>query len=149
MKRFYLMCASVFGAGYFPVASGTFASALAVLPYFALRNHPAAYVCATLGLCALGVWTAGETEKILNEKDSHKIVIDEVAGYLIAAAFLPAHWIYCAGAFVLFRIFDVWKPFPARESQALPGGWGVMTDDVIAGVYANLVLRAVGVFLPF
>jgi len=143
MNRFALWTASVLGAGYFPVASGTFASALAVLPFLVLRPHPWAYALAVVALCALGVWSAGAAERVLGEKDSHKIVIDEVAGYLIAAAALPAHWAYPAAAFVLFRVFDVWKPFPARQSQALPGGWGVMTDDVIAALYANLLLQGV------
>lgn len=141
MRRLPLWIASVCGAGYFPWASGTFATLLAVPCYFWLRPYPLAYGAAVAGLCVLGVWSAGEAEKILREKDSHKIVIDEVAGYLLAAACLPSAWIYPAGAFFLFRLFDVWKPFPARQSQALPGGWGVMADDVIAAIYANLLLQ--------
>jgi len=149
VKRIHLVLASVFGAGYFPIASGTFASAVAVLPYWALRGNRPLYIWVTVLICVLGVWSAGEAEKLLNEKDPHKIVIDEVAGYLIAAAFLPMHWFYPAAAFFLFRVFDVWKPFPARESQALPGGWGVMVDDVIAAVYANVLLQIARLFLPF
>jgi phosphatidylglycerophosphatase A len=149
MKRFHLLLATCFGAGYFPFASGTLASALALLPYWGLRGNRLLYLLVTLGICALGVWTSGRAEIILNEKDSHKIVIDEIAGYLIAAALLPLHWFYPLAAFVLFRVFDVWKPFPAYEAQALPGGWGVMADDVIAAVYANVLLQAARLVLPF
>jgi phosphatidylglycerophosphatase A len=149
VKRLHLALASVFGAGYFPIASGTFASALALIPWFWLRDRPWLYAAVTLGACVLGVWTATEAEYILQEKDSHKIVIDEVAGMWIAAAYLPRHWFNPVAAFVLFRIFDVWKPFPARQSQVLPGGWGVMIDDVIVAVYANLLLQITRLFLPF
>jgi len=149
MRRFHLLVASVCGAGYFPVASGTFASALALVPYFWLRDRPWAYAAVVAALCVLGVWTSGQAERILQEKDSHKIVIDEVAGMLVAAAGLPVHWFYPFAAFVLFRIFDVWKPFPAQQAQALPGDWGVMTDDLIAAVYANVILQGLRLFLPF
>lgn len=147
MKRLLLAIASVFGAGYFPVASGTFASALALLPALALRDAPWGYAAAVLVLAVLGVWSSGEAEHILGEKDPHRIVIDEVAGMFIALAGLPSHWAYVLAAFVLFRIFDVWKPTPARQAQDLPGGWGVMADDVIAGLYANLLLQGARLLL--
>jgi phosphatidylglycerophosphatase A len=143
MRNLQLMLASFFGAGYFPVASGTLASALAMLPFFWLRPHPWAYLLAVVIGFALGVWTSTAAEKILKEKDSHKIVIDEVVGYLIAAAFLPHFWFYPLAAFFLFRLFDVWKPGWIRYSQMLPGGYGVMVDDVLAGLLANLCLQVV------
>lgn len=149
MNRLSLAIASVFGAGYFPVASGTFASALALLPALALRGHPWGYAAVVLVLGVLGVWSSGVAERILGEKDPHRIVIDEVAGMFIAMAWLPSHWAYPLAAFVLFRIFDVWKPTPARQAQDLPGGWGVMADDVIAGLYANLLLQGARVLLSF
>ncbi len=149
MKRAAWLIASVLGAGYFPVASGTFGTLLAVPLFLCLRGSPWAYGLVTAGLCGLGVWAAGETERLLREKDSHKIVIDEFAGYLVAAAYLPAHWFYPVAAFFLFRILDILKPFPAHGSQKLPGGWGVMCDDLIVAVYTNLALQGARWLLPF
>lgn len=149
MKWIILAIASIGGAGYFPIASGTLASALAIFPYYVLREHALLYIIVTVAVTGIGVWVSSESEKILKEKDSHKIVIDEVAGYLIAAAFLPHHWFYPIAAFFLFRLFDIWKPNPIRKLQDLPGGWGVMIDDVLAGLYANLILQAMRFILPF
>ena len=148
MRRFALGLASVGGAGYFPWASGTFASFLVLPAVWFLWPHPGADAATTAAVCVLGVWSADVAEAVLGEKDSHKIVIDEVAGMLVAAAALPPSWFHLAGAFVLFRIFDVWKPFPARRSQRLPGGWGVMIDDLVAGIYANLVLQVIRLMTP-
>ncbi|MBN1594749.1 phosphatidylglycerophosphatase A [candidate division FCPU426 bacterium] len=142
MKRmFALASASVLGVGYFPWASGTLATGWALLPYFACRDNALVYILVILGGGVLGVWSAGEAERILREKDSHRIVIDEVIGYLLAMAFLPAHWFYPLAGFFLFRLFDIWKPLWIRKSQELPGGWGVMLDDVLAGVCTNILLR--------
>ncbi len=149
MKAFILLIATVGGAGYFPLASGTLASGLAVLPYFLLRDHTGLYIGITIALFAIGVWSSHRAERLLQLKDPHAVVIDEVTGYLIAAAFLPHHWFYPLAAFFLFRLFDIWKPFPIDRSQNLPGGWGIMVDDVLAGIYANLILQAGRYFLPF
>lgn len=147
MKYFQLVIATVFGAGYFPIASGTFGTLVAVLPYYMLRGNVWAYTLATLLCLVLGVWTATAVESVLHEKDSGKIVIDEVAGYLVTMAFLPHHWFYPMAGFVLFRLLDVWKPFGIRKSQQLTGGWGVMIDDVLAGLAANCILRGLSLFL--
>jgi phosphatidylglycerophosphatase A len=145
-KIFHLAVATVFGAGYFPVASGTFASALAVFPYYALRNNNMLYALVIIICFSLGVWTAGAAEEILQEKDSHKIVVDEVAGYLVAMAFLPQHWLYPVAGFFLFRLFDVWKPLWIRKTQDLPKGWGIMMDDIWAGILTNVLLRIMSLF---
>jgi phosphatidylglycerophosphatase A len=150
MRRWWVLClATVGGAGFFPVASGTFASLLAMPLYYGLRGSVGLYVAVTVLCCAVGVWAAGAAEAYLGEKDPHAVVIDEIAGYLISAAFLPSHIFYPIAAFFLFRLFDIWKPFPARQSQALPGGWGIMIDDVIAGIYANALLQLCRLFLPW
>ncbi len=148
MRQVHLWFASVFGIGYFPWASGTAASAAALVPYFLLRNDALLYAGVICALFFLGVVSAGAAEAILREKDSHKIVIDEVVGYLIAAAFLPHHIFYPVAAFFLFRLFDIWKPGWIRKSQDLAGGWGVMLDDVLAGVAANVLLQVARLFLP-
>jgi len=137
------LVASVFGAGYFPVASGTFASALAIFPYYFVRQDWLVHLIVIVVLFFLGVWSSFVSEDVLQEKDSHKIVIDEVVGYLIATLLLPATWFYAIAAFFLFRLFDIWKPGVAGRSQLLQGGWGVMVDDVWAGLFANLCLQAV------
>jgi phosphatidylglycerophosphatase A len=149
MKWLALAVASVAGIGYAPWASGTVASAAALLPYLFLRERPWLYALVLLGLLAVGVWSGFEAERILREKDSHKIVVDEVAGMLLAAAYLPPHPFYPLAAFFLFRALDVWKPGVIRRVQAWPGGWGIMADDVLAGVTTNVILQIASVLLPF
>ena len=150
MMRFLVLAlATVGGAGFFPLASGTFASLLTLPLYYVLREQMWLYLGVTLACMAVGIWAGGRAEKYLGEKDPHAVVIDEVVGQLLAAAFLPHHIFYPVAAFFLFRLFDVWKPFPAYVSQQLPGGWGIMTDDVIAGIYANVLLQIARLFLPW
>jgi phosphatidylglycerophosphatase A len=87
-----------------------------------------------------GIWAAHRVEAVLGRKDPGVIVIDEVAGMMVAVLLLPRTPGVLLCAFLLFRLFDIWKPFPARESQALRGGAGVMVDDLIAGVYALVLI---------
>jgi phosphatidylglycerophosphatase A len=89
---------------------------------------------------AAGLWAGGRVERVLGQKDPSIIVVDEVAGMMLSVVLLPRTVPVLLVAFVLFRIFDVWKPFPARESQALTGGLGVMIDDLIAGAYALILV---------
>jgi phosphatidylglycerophosphatase A len=149
MKYFHLAIATVCGAGYFPVASGTFGTLVAVVPYYVLRENPLLYVIVTLLCIGVGVWSSSVVETIFQEKDSGKIVIDEVAGYFVTMAFLPQHWFYPLAGFVLFRLFDVWKPFGIRQTQKLKGGWGVMIDDVLAGILANAILQVINLLYKF
>ena len=93
---------------------------------------------AALVLALVGVWSSDRTAKSTGIKDPQFVVIDEVSGqfltYLLALS--PANWKYLLLGFILFRVFDIWKPFPARQAESLPGGWGIMADDWIAGIYA-------------
>ena len=89
---------------------------------------------------AVGTWASHHVELALGRKDPGLIVIDEVAGMMVSVALVPRSLSVLVCAFFLFRLFDIWKPFPARESQALRGGAGVMVDDLIAGVYALVVI---------
>ncbi|MCX8073716.1 MAG: phosphatidylglycerophosphatase A [Candidatus Binatia bacterium] len=140
--------ASALFVGYIPVAPGTFGSLVAI-PLAIAQAHLAA--CATwaalAGLVlfiALSAWCAGRAETIFGGKDSRQIVIDEVAGYLAATLFLPPTWGVLGAAFLLFRLFDVLKPFPAAWiDREVGGGWGVVLDDVVAGLYTQICLRAV------
>lgn len=93
-------------------------------------------------LFAIGVYTADRVERATGEKDSRRIVIDEIAGMLVVGFALPPGVGYWIGGFVLFRALDILKPFPARwVERTIPGGWGIMLDDAVAGVYANLILQ--------
>jgi phosphatidylglycerophosphatase A len=101
-----------------------------------------ALVIVTLVVVAAGTWAAHEAERALGSKDPGAIVIDEVAGMALSVLILPLTPVVLAAGFVLFRIFDIMKPYPANALQRLRGGVGVMIDDVIAGLYALLVLAA-------
>ncbi len=137
------LIATVFGAGFFPVAPGTFASLIAVLA-FRFLIFGLGWPVLTGILVALffaGVWASGKAAPGLGHKDPHPIVVDEVCGQWIGLLAIPAGWGYLAAGFVLFRVFDVFKPFPIRRLEALPGGWGIMADDVLAGFYASALIQ--------
>jgi phosphatidylglycerophosphatase A len=89
-----------------------------------------------------GVWTAGRVSRFANQKDPQFVVIDEVSGQLLTylLPFTLLNWKSWLLGFILFRVFDIWKPFPARQAESLPGGWGIMADDWVAGVYAAVGL---------
>jgi phosphatidylglycerophosphatase A len=133
-----------FGAGYFPLAPGTFASLLAGLFYrFVLyRLAPLPYALLVAGIFLLGVAASTPCARSLQTKDPRRIVIDEVGGQFVALFMIPAGWTFVAAGFILFRLFDVLKPFPIRRIERLPWGWGIMADDVLAGIYAALLLHA-------
>ncbi len=136
------------GLGYFPVAPGTAGSAAGLGLVAALGRLPVnrAWLwlpLAALAACsfALGVWAAGHAERSFGRIDPGQVVIDEVVGQMITFLALPeAPWRWLLAGYVLFRIFDVVKPFPARRAERLPGGWGIMSDDVVAGVYSLITL---------
>ena len=142
-----LIIASVAGAGYSPLAPGTVGSLVALVAIWFLPFTPLTLAGTLVAVTVLGIWASRRVERALGKKDPSVIVIDEVAGMLMSVLFLPRTIPVLVTAFVLFRIFDIWKPFPARESQALSGGLGVMLDDLIAGLYALiLVLGARALF---
>lgn len=140
--------ATGFGSGLSPVAPGTAGTLVAVpLGYFltvSLAAGPALQAAAVVAVTAAAVWAAGVAAPRFGRKDPGQIVVDEIAGYLVAVAFLPAGWTTLVAAFFLFRLFDIVKPPPCRRLEALPGGLGIVADDVMAGVYANLALRLLG-----
>ncbi len=150
MKKITLALATGFGSGYIPWASGTWGSAVGLLVLFGLQSlSPLSFLITLIALFFLGVWASTEAEKFFGEKDSGKIVIDEVVGQLISLFLIPLSWKSVLLGFLLFRLFDMWKPFPARWFQDhLKGGWGVMMDDVMAGIYVNFLLRLLGHYLP-
>ncbi len=139
MRILVLALATGAGSGYSPVASGTVGSAVGLLIWLALAGlPPAGYAAATLAVVLLGIWAAGRALRLFGTHDDGRITIDEIAGMLISLFWLPARPEVVLCAFLLFRAFDVWKPQPAAAAERLPGGLGVMADDLVAGVYANV-----------
>jgi len=149
-QKIALFLATVGGAGYFPGVPGTFTSALtAVFFYFFLSTLSLPVVCLFLMcLFSLGVWSSDVAGRHCNQKDPSCIVIDEVVGMGVALLFVPPiGWMYVT-AFVLFRILDIMKPYPINRLEALPGGWGIIMDDVTAGIVTR-VLMGILVHLVF
>lgn len=139
MRIFILALATGGGSGYAPMASGTFGSAVGLLVWLALSGlGPIPYALVVLAVVLVGIWAADRAQAIFRRHDDGRITIDEVAGMLVSLAWLPARPEVVLSAFLLFRLFDIWKPPPAGAAEALPGGVGVMADDLVAGVYANL-----------
>lgn len=141
--------ATGFGAGYVPGAPGTAGAAVGVLFFLILsRLSPPAYLAAAAAITLAAVWIAGTAEKAFGTQDPPQVVIDEIAGQLIALALLPPEWPYLLAGFLLFRLFDIVKPWPAGKiNRDMHGGAGIVLDDVVAGVYANIVLQVVRLFL--
>lgn len=156
-----LFFATAGGAGYLPAVPGTWGSLVGVLLYwivygvlfpdwfvadFPTKSHFIRELCVAtliaLLIAIIGVWVSSRVARFTGKKDPQIVVIDEVSGqfitYLLALA--PLNWKYLLLGFILFRGFDVWKPFPARQAEALPGGWGIMADDWMAGIYAAIGL---------
>lgn len=142
MRRIYWTIATFLGLGFSPWAPGTAGTVGAVVLYYLLsRLSMLPYLLVTLVVTLMGAWAADWVGKELGKEDSPQIVIDEVAGFLIAMVGVSFDWKLVIIGFLFFRLFDIWKPFPIRWSEkGFPGGWGVMIDDLIAGLYARLVL---------
>jgi len=143
MDRVLMFIATGAGSGYLPVAPGTWGSAVGVLLWLPLsRLETIPYLAVVAALFVLGVFGAGAAEKILDRPDPSIVVIDEIVGQLIALAFVPPHLAAPVIGFLLFRFFDILKPFPAGWiDRHLHGGLGIMLDDVVAGLYALAVLH--------
>jgi phosphatidylglycerophosphatase A len=131
-----------FGSGLAPIAPGTFGTLVAIPPYLLLQSLPQTfYLGVVLFGFILGVWVCGRTSADLGVHDHGGIVWDEVVGYLLTMTLAPSGWGWVVVGFLLFRLFDILKPWPIRWfDQRVPGGFGIMLDDVLAGLYAGLVL---------
>ena len=143
MTRLALFIATAGYLGYFPIAPGTVGSGGGLLVFALLlpARSSLVEVAVILGLCVAGVWAAQVAARHFGGEDPGPVVIDEVVGMLVTLAFVPASVATAVAGFFLFRVFDILKPHPASRFELLPGGWGVMADDVMAGIYANLGLR--------
>ncbi|MDP1569538.1 MAG: phosphatidylglycerophosphatase A [Vicinamibacterales bacterium] len=149
-NRVGLIIATAGGSGYFPIAPGTIGSAVGVLVFLAVRAAGAWWfeAAALVTTLVVGAWASTVAEEALERKDPGPVVIDEVLGMLATMIFVPLSVATVAAGFLLFRVFDVLKPFPANRLERVPRGWGIMLDDLAAGVYANLVLQALVWFRP-
>lgn len=160
------LAVTTFGVGYLPLAPGTWGSMVGVAIYLAIASavttvalgfkanisgfgwEPflswvhAVILIAFLLFTLLGVWAAGRATELLGDLDPAKAVIDEIIGQLIVFLFVPfgIGWHFILAGFLLFRLFDIWKPYPIDYLQVLPGGIGVCADDILAGVYAGICL---------
>lgn len=136
-----------FGTGLAPKAPGTFGTLVGVALYWllcSLQLSLALYIAVTVLCFVVGVWICGYTAKALGVHDHPAIVWDEVVGYLITMTFAPSDWYWMLAGFLLFRLFDIWKPWPIRViDRGVHGGFGIMLDDVLAGVYAAIGLNLI------
>jgi phosphatidylglycerophosphatase A len=150
MMRFALFVCTFGGVGYSPVAPGTAGSAAGLVVYAALRlarASPLVEAAIIAIIIVAGIWSGTMAERHFGTTDPGPGVIDEVAGMLVTLYALPASWVMAIGAFFLFRVLDVFKPFPAQRLEQLHGGLGMMADDLMVAIYGNLLLRvAVAVF---
>src|SRR3954463_8020739 len=142
LRRLGVFIATCAYVGYAPVAPGTFGSAVGLAIYYLVRLRPS--VTVELGVIALllviGLWSATEAEHHFGGIDPGPVVIDEVIGMLITLALHPVNVLGAIIGFLIFRVLDVVKPWPARQLEHLPGGFGVVLDDAMAGVYGNLMM---------
>jgi phosphatidylglycerophosphatase A len=153
MRRLIVLLATWWGVGFCPLAPGTVGTLAAIPLFLVLSLLPLwLYLCCLLGLVLLACWAAGRAEAIFGEQDPHAIVIDEVVGFLVVMIALPPtwpFWLSLLAGFILFRAFDVLKPPPIRFlERTVKGGYGVVLDDVVAALYAQIALRILFLFLP-
>ncbi len=145
MMQFHKIISTCFGIGFVGKGGGTLAAiATCFCWYFAFKDSANTLlpVTFTLAITFLGVWSSNEVTSIWG-KDPSRVVIDESAGMCISLLFMPAKIYYVVAGLVLFRFFDIVKPLFIRKVEGLPGGWGIMMDDVLAGIYSNVMLQAI------
>jgi len=134
--------ATIGGLGFLPVAPGTAGSVVGVFLAWILSGSAPAQGIGCLAAIGLGLWSAGPVSKVLGDPDPSPVIIDEVAGMMVGLFALPVTWKMYLGSFLLFRFLDVFKPFGLRRLEDLPGSWGIMSDDLGAGLATNLILHA-------
>ena len=149
MRRLAVLLATAGGVGFVPVAPGTAGSAVGILIYFLTYRWSASAQIALLGaITIVGVWAAHEAERHFGREDPGAVVIDEVAGQLLTLFLLGVGALGATLGFLVFRVLDVVKPWPARQLEALPGGLGIMADDLMAGAYGWILLLLASRWLP-
>jgi phosphatidylglycerophosphatase A len=151
MTRLAILLATFGYVGYFPIAPGTAGSAAALVLYAALRlagSPPTVDLAVIVLLFVVGCWAGSVAERHFGRTDPGAVVLDEVMGMLLTLWLIPVTWVGALVGFLLFRVFDIVKPMPARQCERLPGGLGIMADDAVAGIYGNLALRLIVWAIP-
>ena len=150
LRRIGVFIATCAYVGYAPVAPGTFGSAIGLAVFYVVRHQRSTTVevAVIVALAAVGLWSATEAEHHFGGIDPGPVVIDEVIGMLVTLAFIPVNMAGAIVAFLIFRFLDVVKPWPARRLEQLPGGFGVVLDDMMAGVYGNVMMWGLVSLLP-
>jgi phosphatidylglycerophosphatase A len=143
LKIAVLALSSFFYIGYLPFIPGTFGSIAGLFLVYLVRNSATIYAALTCALITLGFLFSTEAERIMGRKDAPFIVIDEVCGILLSFIFIPFDYKLLIIGFVVFRILDTLKPYPADTLQRLKGNLGIMADDIVAGLYTNIILQVV------
>jgi phosphatidylglycerophosphatase A len=143
MKKLILALASGLGLGYSPIAPGTAGTLLGIVIFLGMgRIHALAYLIILFALFFFSCWLSARSEDILQKQDPQIVVIDEVVGFLVTMFTFPLNWHYILAGFLLFRFFDIVKIYPASYfDREGPPGYGVVLDDVISGIYANICLQ--------
>ncbi len=148
MNKVYRAVATAGGIGYLPLAPGTWAAIVTAIGWYLMKQYfPTIFegkneLVIIAVIIGIGIWCSGRVEKEWG-KDPSKVVIDEVAGMCVALLWIPLSILYFLIALTLFRIFDIAKPFGIKKMEKLGGGWGIMMDDVVAGVYSLLILNCI------
>ena len=145
MLKVHKLIATCFGIGYIGKGGGTVAALVCCVVWYVIQaNSTVVYfsgqLLVTLFITIIGIWSATKVDPYWG-KDSSKVVIDEVAGMCVSVLFIPVKWKYLLTGLILFRFFDIAKPLLIRKTEKLPLGWGVMIDDLLAGLYSNLLLQ--------
>jgi phosphatidylglycerophosphatase A len=149
MKRIGVLIATSLGAGYSPIAPGTAGSAVGIVIYCFMRAWPLAWQAAFVaGVSMVGIWAASVAEGHFKREDPGEVVIDEVAGQLLTLMATGVGIVGIVVGFFLFRILDIYKPWPARRFESFHGGLGIMADDLMVAVYGNLILQVAVRLLP-
>jgi len=143
MKLLSKSISTFFGIGFIPFAPGTLTSIVIILLYkhYLYRLSWPVYALILILLFFIGVYASTDYSTALNKKDPRKIVIDEALGQLLVLFRMSDAWFPILSCFVLFRVFDIAKPFPIKKIEKLPSGWGIMLDDVVAAVYAGVIVN--------
>ena len=144
MNFFVLLFATGFGVGFSPIVPGTMGTLMAIPIYYFLSSiSTPVYELTLAAFFFFSSWIAGQAERYWKKKDDQRIVIDEIMGFLVTMLWIPKSPLFITAGFLLFRFFDILKPFPIRRLERVKAGYGVVLDDVLAGVYANLVLHLI------
>lgn len=148
---FHKLIATSLGIGYIGKGAGTVAAVFCCICWYLAwaGGYPVFYpLLATLLVTAVGIWSSGRVVPLWG-KDPSRVVIDEVAGMCISLLFVPVNWKYVLAGLILFRFFDIVKPLFIRRMEAFKNGWGIMLDDILSGIYANLLLQVIIYFRIF